>query len=271
MINLKVLKNILKRDLLHGIYNNQYKYLTFIMFILLLSISNGNAIKNEGGNIVDLFFVNYKDMGYAMGIGEMNRLPIIWILINVFVAFIIGDFIKTDLKNNAVYVLTRTKSFKEYWISKVLWVFINVLFLYVGLFIITYFTGCLFINNSIEWSSLSNILIKNMLVQDITAKEFMVSLFLLYFTTSFTISLLQINLTLFIKSRYSFLIIILTACLSIFIDNQMFPAIHSMILKHNYFDSIHELTILKSIIYNIVFSSIAIYSGYKIITKKDII
>lgn len=271
MNNIKILRNIVKRDLLYGFSKNKVKYIIFALLIVLITVGMCNSIKSNEGNIVDLFFLNYRGIGYLDNIKELNALPIIWITINVFVAFIVGDFVSEDLKRNSIYVITRTKRFKEYWVSKVYWVVINVFFIYLILFTTTYFIGGLLIEDSIVWSKLSNDLIKSILVKDVVARNFIIALIILYFTTSLAISFLQIYLTMFTKSNISYLIIVIVTCFSIFIDNQLLPGIHSMILKHDYFDNIHNLTLLKSILYNISLTLMFSYLGYRKITKKDII
>jgi len=44
-----------------------------------------------------------------------------------------------------------------------------------------------------------------------------------------------------------------------------------MILKHEYFDDIHNLTIGKSVLYNFILSLIFSCTGYLKIIRKDII
>lgn len=271
MINVKVLKNIIIRDVINGFSQNKTQYFLFVLFIAIITISSGNALKNEHANIVDIFFLNYKDIGYVINNEGMLNIPMNWLMINMFIAFIIGNFLSKDLQEMSVYILMRTKRFREYWIAKVCWIAINILVIYSLLFIVTYCIGSIFVDTSIEWSLFSQRIIQNQLLMEITGGELLTNLLLLYCMTSFTVSLLQVNLSLFVDSKYSFLLILLILSSSIVVDNQLLPGIHSMILKHEYFDDIHNLTIGKSVLYNFILSLIFSCTGYLKIIRKDII
>ncbi|GEM_PF-716658 len=271
MFQYKVFRKLLKKDLVQGFYINRIKLIIFILFIVVMTIGMGNLIRNNEGNIVDLFFVCYRDIGYIENIKELNSLPIVWIFINAFVVFFIGDFVYEDLRKNSIYTLVRTKRIQEYWLSKICWIFINVFLLYVILFAVTYFIGGLFLDNSMKWTIFSNRLIKEKMVRELSPLKFTIILFIIYTSTSMSIAVLQTYFTLFIKPVHSFLLVIIIISLSIFLDNQLLIGIHSMILKHDYFDSWHGLSLIKSIVYNIGLISLLSYLGYRRIKNKDII
>lgn len=176
-------------------------------------------------------------------------------MINFFIVFIIGSYIYDDLKNNGVYILSRVGNTKYFWISKVLWIIINNLIYYLIVFGIAVIAGKIFSGSSLE---------KDLI-------ETLGTLFILYFTTSIALCLLNATLSLIVKPVYAYLIIILLLAFSIFLKNNLLPGQHSLILRHVPFDKIYNLTLWKSLIYNFVLSITAIFVGGRVIYKKDII
>lgn len=101
--------------------------------------------------------------------------------------------------------------------------------------------------------------------------ELFIKLFLLYYTTSTALALLQNTISLILKPAYSYLIILLLIAISVFTVSNLLPGQHSLILRHVPFDNIHGLVFRKSMIYNFVLSIFSIITGYIIFSKKDIL
>ncbi|WP_286909819.1 hypothetical protein [Clostridium sp. UBA1652] len=151
--------------------------------------------------------------------------------------------------------MSRVGNTKYFWISKVLWIIINNLIYYLIVFGIAVIAGKIFSGSSLE---------KDLI-------ETLGTLFILYFTTSIALCLLNATLSLIVKPVYAYLIIILLLAFSIFLKNNLLPGQHSLILRHVPFDKIYNLTLWKSLIYNFVLSITAIFVGGRVIYKKDIV
>lgn len=261
---------ILKRDWFLNINNNRGKYCILFFLIIIMTIINIQLLNRNNGNILDLFYMTYKDTEYKNSNLDFQEFPFIWFLINILISSSIGNYILEDIKKDAYYVLIRCKTYTLYWLSKICFVLIHTLLIYFILFSLTFIIGAIFLNNTLEWSLLFNPILRESIVQSITPLKFILSLFLIYSTTSIVITLLQINLSLFLGKKRGVILIIFILVLSIFSTNQYLPAIHSMLLKHDIFDKAHGLSIIDSLKYNFFLSILLIFIGYKILTKKDI-
>lgn len=271
MVNKGIIFNILKRDLLYSISEGYGKYLVLIIYITFISITNCLLIRNNNGNIVDLFFYNFRDNGYLTHLNNTINIPWNWLMINALVVFIINDFTYQNLKSRSIYILTRTKRYREFWVSQLCWLFVNILILYILLFVITYTIGFIFLNGTMEWSSFGENPIANLLERDISPKMFIFTMFNLYLWSSITLGLIQTNLNMLIKPNYSILIVIVLMSSSIYLDDIFLPGIHSMILKHDFFNNLYNLTIMKSMLYNVFAITILSLSGYFLIKRKEIL
>lgn len=264
MNTLKSFKNILKLDLIHGFNFYKKKLILFLAIMLILNIGNIVSIINYNGNLMDLFFLIYKD-------SEFNKtsmdIPINWLIINVFIIFILGDFISENIKRDSNYILIRSNKISLYWISKCTWIVINVFFIYLILISLTYLLGGIALGFNLGNSRL----IGTKLVIKSSHLTIIVSMIATYILTSIALVLIQCTLSIVINSRYSFLITTILLTMSIVSKNKFLIGTHSMILRHNYFSSDIGLSILFSIAYTLFISIIFIILGYKLLKHKDFI
>lgn len=264
MDNLKSLKNILKLDLIHGFNYYKKKLILFLAIMLILNIGNIVAITNYNGNLMDLFFTMYKDLIFDE---KSMDIPMNWLIINIFIIFILGDFISENIKKDSNYILLRSKKISLYWISKCTWIVINVLYIYLILIGLTYLLGGVVLGFDFKNSSLIN----NELVVKSPHLTILISMITTYILTSITLVTIQCTLSIVMNSRYSFLITTLLLTMSIVSKNKFLIGTHSMILRHNYFNSEIGLSIAFSIIYTLLISVILMILGYKFLKHKDFI
>ncbi|WP_062199376.1 hypothetical protein [Massilibacterium senegalense] len=271
MINVRLVMDILRRDLLYGWMKNKSRYGVFFFLIVTLSFKNIWVLSYQNGTVLDLFLESFKSSEYLTAIEDIGDIPITWILIHFLILFIIGDFIRDDIKENAIYILTRTKRIQEYWLAKLLWIIINVFIMYGLMFLIMYLLGVFFLQPVLEWGPISKGLLTGALLAETNGLQFLFLLFCLYSTTSIVLGFIHLMFTIFISSQYALLLTLIIVCLSIFIDYQWLPGIHSMLLKHDIFYGTSSLSIQKSFIYNIVGMVGFGYLGYLFIKRRDMI
>lgn len=264
MDNLKSFKNILKLDLIHGFNFYKKKLILFLAIMLILNIGYIGTINNYNGNLMDLFFTIYKDLWF----NEISLdIPINWLIINVFLVFILGDFISENIKRDSNYILLRSKKIFLYWISKCTWIVINVIFVYLVLMGLTYLLGGAALGFSLGNSSL----IDNELAIKVPHFTILMSMITTYILTSIALVFMQCTLSIVVNSRYSFFITTVILTMSIVSKNKFLIGIHSMVLRHNYFNIEIGLSITFSIIYTILISVILMILGYKLLKHKDFI
>ncbi|MFX0548271.1 hypothetical protein ACOAKC_02940 [Hathewaya histolytica] len=264
MDNLKSFRNILKMDFIQGFNFYKKKLMLFLIIMLILNTGNIVNIINYNGNLTDLFFIIYKDLIF----NEISmEVPINWLIINIFIIFTLGDFISENIKRDSNYILLRSKKISLYWISKCTWIVINVVFIYLILMVLTYLLGGVALGFNLGSSKL----IDNELVIKVPHLTIIISIIITYILTSTAMVFIQCTLSMVINSRYSFLITTIILTISIVSKNKFFVGIHSMILRHNYFNVKIGLSIRFSIIYTIFISVILSIFGYKLLKHKDFI
>lgn len=264
MDNLKSFRNILKLDIIQGFNFYKKKFILFLIIMLILNIGSIVSIINYSGNLIDLFFLIYKDLVFNK---KLIEIPINWLIINIFIIFILGDFISENIKRDSNYILLRSKKISLYWISKCTWIVINVVFIYLILMLLTYLLGGIALGFSLDSSKLMN----DQLVMKVPHLTIIIWMIVTYILTSIAMVFIQCTLSIVINSRYSFLITTIILTMSIVSKNKFFIGTHSMILRHNYFNVEIGLSMTFSIIYTVLISVILMIWGHRLLKHKDFI
>lgn len=264
MDNLKAFKNILKMDLIQGFHFYKKKLILFLVIMIILNIGNSIVLINYGGTLTDLFFLVYKDVAFDK---ISLNIPMNWLIINIFSVFILGDFVGENMKRDSNYILLRSKKIYLYWISKCTWIITNVVFIYLILIGLTYLIGGAALGFSLD----SGVIIDSYLINKVPHLTVILSMAITYMLTSLVLVFLQCNLSIVMNSRYSFLITTIIMTISIVTENKFLIGIHSLILRHSYFNSDIGLTIGFSIIYTVLISFSLMILGYMVLNHKDFI
>lgn len=121
------MKGILKHDLYSGVYCLITKILTFGLIFFVASIMSINQAKIYGmenisfcENITYIFY-GCKPFVNSAAEGEAFTMPIIWMVIQLYLAYIIGGYPLNDMKQYGINLLIRTKSRIKWWLGKVIW------------------------------------------------------------------------------------------------------------------------------------------------------
>lgn len=247
--------SLIKRDFRFTFRNillrNIFFSIIFLVFCFLTVMKN----KSIGMDNINLFYIQLK------GIKDVVGLPFIWLIVNFFIVFNLGDNFYNDLKKNGKYALVRCRNLKYFYIVKLFLLVCNTIIYYILLFGIMFLLSKIFLNLT-QFSLIDGINISN--------KELIITLFLLYTTTSISLVLIQNILSLVIKPKYASLIIVVVLLLSLIINSNILPGQHCLILRHVPFDNLNNLTLVKSILYNFILSIITAIVGYNVFLKKDI-
>lgn len=258
----KVFCSLLKRDLLYSYKQNIVKYLSVLFIITIIFFIVINKLHSRGNSSIStIIFEIFKGISYDVDYSNLD-FPIMWFLINSLIIFITAGHVNEDLKINAVYLMNRCSRL-EVWTSKVLWLIITVIIYYTFIFLIIFIMAK---GLHIGWESYSELC--NIRVSTV---KLLLDTFIIYVTTSITLCILHITLSLTINYNYSYIILIIIILISVFTKNNLLPAQHSLLLRHEPFDLIHNLSIIKSLLYNLVLSIILIIISIKLVLYKDII
>lgn len=258
----KILCALLKRDFLYSYKKNTVKSLSMIFILIIIFFIVINKFDGrENISMSTIIFEIFKGISYEIDYSNLD-FPIMWFFINSFIMFITAGYVNEDLKINAVYLMSRCSRL-EVWTSKIFWITITVIIYYTFIFLIIFIMGKLF---HIGWESYSEW--GNIRVSTI---KFLLDIFMIYVTTSITLCVFHSTLSLIINDNYSYIILIIIILISVFTKSNLLPAQHSLLLRHEPFDLIYNLSVTKSLIYNLIASITLIIISRKLVLYKDII
>ncbi|WP_369902180.1 hypothetical protein [Bacillus manliponensis] len=269
------LLQLIKRDLIYGFRIN---VLHFIFISIMISFLGAVNIYNFSQwatlNDISLNQVNTLDILYESfkGIGYEYEIPIVWLFINCYVIFLIGNYTYNDLFNNGPYLILRSNSKLKLWISKLVWIVCTVLFFYMVVFLIVILISIFFIPFQIDsWSVYGEQNILPLMAYKIEGSTFILELICLYVTSSIAISIFQVFLSFIFNSIYSYISVIVLLFASIFIFSPYLPGTHSMIMRHTLFDTSYNLSFEISILYNSILILLSSTIGAVYFNRVDIV
>ena len=229
-----------KRDIVNSIWLNKYKYLlTVVLFLLFCaffemnyaSIANSGYVSNEAsfGDIILFIFHGMKV--YIPAPGIKFEIPVTWLSCQIFVTYIIGNYIRQDMTTYGQQYIIRS-THKSYWfIGKMLYCVICVLLFYCVGYMTVFGYSLIARNPSFvlnfdvcAYVSETNIEILNQI-------DVVLGIVILPIITSIVLSVGQTTLSIWIKPIYSIIIIVAYVCASTYYFSYLLIGNYSMILR----------------------------------------
>ena len=272
----------IKYDIKVGIFYQRKKYIIVAILFLffctsLYSVNTNNPqdmLKETTATFIDYFLFIFKgDEPFSPQLGNYFKLPLTWILYNVVLAYIVGDYPTYEYNHFANNVLIRIKSKWKWWISKCVWNMLNVIIFYtIGYSTIVFFN--LFINNKFSMTPnlMADISMTTNGMESLMLKsgEFIFAVFALPIIVSMAVSLLQMSLSFILNSILSFIVIAILLVASIFLDNSMLISSGSMLIRNSLFTD-NGINSMLIVIISIVISVFSIIIGYLYFKRLDIL
>lgn len=141
---------LLKYDFKIGFSSILYKLLVFIGLVILINIIGNQSILSVAEleevkpDVLDyLCFIVGGPKHIPEGMLDLYVIPVLWLIIQVMIAYNIGYYAVTDLHKYGQQVLLRSDTRARWWISKVIWNAVTVLFMYGVLYGATLLTAYL--------------------------------------------------------------------------------------------------------------------------------
>jgi len=225
--------NIVIYDIKNSIKKNVFKWVFWCVFLLVLcalSIITLNS-ENQVNSSLDLWFFLFTGVrDYTPGIIQFP--PFSWLLIQAFLAFLVGDYLYNELKENSFYALLRVKKRRDWFLAKVVWLIVTVMLFYITILICLILSSFYLDLNINMWGNYSNTVFKNHLVLSINPLTFFVLSFFSCFITSLVISLVQVVLTMIMKPIYSYIFIIVILLISIYVPSPILLGRYLMVIRY---------------------------------------
>ncbi len=259
--------SLIKRDIRTSKRSILIKFGTFftifIAYVLLVIHYRYNYEIINANTLIFEIFKGCKYVESSTGLSISGfKFPVIWLFINSFIIYAVGNYFYKDIKINGKYVLIRVKKMQYIYIAKIIWSIVMIIAYYVILLLVSAMLGYLFRTDIYKYIDPNYLKIDTI--------DLIKNIFVLYTLTSISLVVIFITLTLKIKPEYAFLINIVLCASSIFVENKFFIGQHSLLIRHTPFDLVHNFTMYDSIIYNLIITTCVIAIGSALASKKEI-
>lgn len=201
---------LIKHDIRQGIICNWLKYvLAFFMVIFpLLILWKMCSNENITPSFIDYIIYIFKGMEiYVPSPTSTFKIPVIYLMFNIYIAFLVGNYPLNDLTGTAQNILLRTKNRLSWWLSKCIWNMGSVIVFYIVIFftcfIFTLFTGTLSLTPTNELHSYFGVNFSN-----VDEMRLVFTVAVLPLLTSIAVSLAQMALAFMMKPVNSYIIVV---------------------------------------------------------------
>ncbi|RKI19417.1 hypothetical protein, partial [Bacillus thuringiensis] len=225
--------NIIIYDIKNFVKKNVFKWFYWCVSLLVLCVLSIITLKSENqvNSSLDLWFYLFiGSRDYTSGIIELP--PFSWLLIQAFLAFLVGDYLYNELKENSFYALLRVKKRHDWFLAKIIWLIFTVMLFYITILICLILSSFYLDSNINMWGNYSKNIFKSHLVLSMNPLKFFILSFFSCFITSLVISLVQVLLTLIIKPIYSYIFIIVMLLISIYVSSPILLGRYLMVIRY---------------------------------------
>lgn len=282
--NMNLLMKQAKNDIKQGILCEYMKYVVVLAIMIFLTVDftmrvgHGFEIgKIDTGtmSITDVLLSIFKGMEEYNPNSKMQfEMPMSYILLNVFLAFIIGNYPMKDLLGFGKNVLVRSKDRASWWMSKCIWNIAAVTSFYGILLIVILITCGIKGNFSVEptvsiCTKITGINITQE-TQYVDIGLLLLTVYVLPILTSLALSMFQMAMAFITSPVISYMIIIAILVGAAFYNNQFLPG--------NYFMMLRNQTLLENgfhtyiaVIFDSFLFIVSAIAGYLYFRKCDIL
>lgn len=266
------LEKQLKYDVKTGIVNEWKIYLFFIVVIIVLCASISNeAYRRRLGSLtladyLTKIFCGMKDFSNADRTATF-LIPQEWFIVQIFFVILVSRYPKTDFDERGYQVLIRSKSKKNWWISKCVWVLCNTVLYYSIIYLViiafAHFSGGLSVEAKSDiWKN--GVVILN-------TKKFMVTVFIMPAVVSFTFGIIEMCISFLTSSIIAVFCIITYLVMSAYWCNLILIGNYTMLLRKEEIIGNQGVNSECGVAICFILTALCIIIGYKYMTKTDIL
>ncbi|AQR76856.1 hypothetical protein ABNB59_14145 [Paenibacillus larvae] len=257
---------LLKRDFLFGLEENKGKLLViFILMIIMIKVNSSSLSPSNIGDIV-LGLLE----GYDKTKDEVFHIPASWICFHLSAVYIVSHYTADDLHDHGPYILTRTNNKSTWWLSKSVWIVMNVTLYYLLFVMIVLVWGFVTRTLSYSWSENSLQRLPQSVTDASLAIVLMKTIIISFFFTLMC-CLLQQTLSMLIKPIYGFITVAALVAISSFVDQIGSPGNYGMIARTELFRNEEGTMLSQCFMVNGTIAAVSFIAGLLYILKKDVL
>ncbi|PET37892.1 hypothetical protein CN520_24445 [Bacillus cereus] len=265
---------LLKRDFFLGLDKIKKSFLLLLSINLLIFIFPiyfyHAYMPGEFFSFWDIIGKNIGGIPIKLVEEKVFEFPYAWLLLQLCIITIIGNYIKDDLLSHSSFVRIRAKSIWKLWISKIIFCLITAIIFYIFLFGITYFVWRLSGHITTQWTTQSENIVRFTKLQPFSNQLVLYSILINFGGTIFITSLYS-TLSLIMRTVYSYIFCVSLLFLSIFSNNVFFLGNESMLMRQPLFGENIISSIYICLIIQFILSVICIILGGAYLSKLEIL
>ncbi len=239
--NAHIFAKLIRHDLSQGVLRCWWKYV-FVIFIfavpcgvLFLCTKNGirEGIVTSQASVTDYLIYILKGIRVYIPTPDTKfEVPILWLIVYVYLAFVAGSYPIDDLALSGQQILLRTQKRVQWWLGKCLWIVLNaIIFFAIGYAVIICFAS---VGGNLSLKP-SNDIVRvycEMDVSGVNTGSLLAAVTVLPLITAIALSLLQTTLAIILKPIYAFLLIACVMVASAYFFTWVLPGNHIMLLRN---------------------------------------
>lgn len=279
-----ILMKQVKNDIKQGFAEEFIKYLLvlFTSGFLIIAFAYDICALIDAGNInadsftfADIILYLFKGIKpFKLNANIKFELPVSYVLFNILLAFIIGDYPLKDLFGVGKNILIRCRNRSIWWFSKCIWCVAAVLLFYGIIYLMAFFITMLC--GEISFVPTEIICKKKIGIdllqgeKEVFVRELIISAVVLPVVTSMALSVLQLFLSILFSPVIGYIFVVAILVGSAFYNNQICIGNYFMVIRS---DIIIEggYNAIIGIILNLCIILFSMAVGYIIFRRKDII
>lgn len=270
----QALRKQIRHDLALGILYQWKKYIPVIFIFLCICLdlyrkALGNA-PDSGITYADYLIYAFKGMEvYIPSPDKKFEIPVLWLSMNLYVSFLIGDYPLKDIQGFGQQILIRSNGRGQWWFSKCLWNLCSVFLFYcIGNLVILLF-ALIFSNASISPTEASSIF-SSVDISQLIGHTWIFFVFAMPFFISTTLSLLQMTLEFVIRPVFSYAAAVTIFVLSGYFFTPWLIGNNSMLLRSEIVLK-NGIPFAKAVLWAISLMVLIMVIGYFLFQRYDIL
>ena len=270
-------------DIRQGIISAYLKYM--VVLIISFAFTQNYYVKIENyianGKVVgevtffDILIWFFKGMKeYIPTSNKPFEIPVDFLLLNIILAIIIGNYPMKDINGYGRSILVRSDTRLSWWFSKCIWNILSVITfyatIYIGIIVVYVAHGGL--SSGIEYMLNADLMkaIFQVELGTINSRGLMISIIVLPIITSIAISMLQMTLAFYLNPIVSYVIIIAMYIFSAFYM-KWFMIGNYLMMYRNEFVNQKGMHLGISLIVDVGVATISIVAGYIFFRRYDVL
>ena len=274
---LQVLIMQIKHDFTIGTLYQWKKYIPSVLIFLCICLecymkAQGNALAENKATYADYLIYAFRGMEvYIPSPDKKFEIPVIWLSMNLYVAFLIGDYPLKDILGFGQQILIRSNHRGQWWFSKCIWNLCSVLlFYFIGNLVIFLF-ALAFCGGTVSMTPTEVVsMTANIDINRLTDHKWILFVFVIPFLTSITLSLVQMTLEFVTKPIFSYAIVVCILILSGYFFTPFLIGNNSMLLRSEIVLQ-NGIPLIAAVLFAIFLIGFTVLAGYLIFKRYDVL